>query len=160
MERLWNDTEGENGSTRTRTCPSATLSNINPTWTGVELKPVLFAEMPANYYGFNLGLFDVLYSCWEGTLVHKIGPFVVTCRLCMRITFFFVYLKVMLVTNIDSDVLWLICLQYTASTLNTRYGSSNCVFTAGFNVQWRDVSRTEFISGFLSFGAHKWRLSA
>ena len=26
--------------------------NTNPTWTGVELKLVLCAEMPANYYGF------------------------------------------------------------------------------------------------------------
>jgi hypothetical protein len=66
----------------------------------------------------------------------------------------------MLITNIDSDVLWLIYLQYTASTLYTWYGSSICVFTAGFNVQQRDVSRTEFISGVRSFGSRKWRLSA
>jgi hypothetical protein len=61
MERWWSDNEEEKGSTQTKTCPSATLSNTNPTWTGVELKPALCAEMPANYCGFNLGLFGMMF---------------------------------------------------------------------------------------------------
>lgn len=60
IERSWNDTEGENGSTLIETCPIVTLSNIYPTGTAVELKPVLCGESPADNYGFNLGLFSML----------------------------------------------------------------------------------------------------
>jgi hypothetical protein len=33
MEHRWNEIEGENRRTRGKTCPSATLSTTNPTWT-------------------------------------------------------------------------------------------------------------------------------
>jgi hypothetical protein len=38
---------GENRSTRVNTCPSATLSTINPTWTGPGSNPGLRGERPA-----------------------------------------------------------------------------------------------------------------
>jgi hypothetical protein len=38
---------GENGRTRTKTCPSATLSTTNPTWTDPESNPGLHGERPA-----------------------------------------------------------------------------------------------------------------
>jgi hypothetical protein len=37
---------GANRSTRRETCRSATLSNTNPTWTGLELNPGLRVEKP------------------------------------------------------------------------------------------------------------------
>jgi hypothetical protein len=39
---------GENQSTRGKTCPSATLSTINPTWTDPGLNPGLRGERPAS----------------------------------------------------------------------------------------------------------------
>jgi hypothetical protein len=38
---------GENRNTRGKTCPSATLSTINPTWTDLGSKPGLRGERPA-----------------------------------------------------------------------------------------------------------------
>jgi hypothetical protein len=38
---------GENRSTRTKTCPSATLSTTNPTWTDPGSEPGLRGERPA-----------------------------------------------------------------------------------------------------------------
>jgi hypothetical protein len=38
---------GENRSTRGKTCPSATLSTTNPTWTDPESNPGLRGERPA-----------------------------------------------------------------------------------------------------------------
>ena len=38
---------GENRSTRGKTCPSATLSTTNPTWTRPGLNPGLRGERPA-----------------------------------------------------------------------------------------------------------------
>ena len=38
---------GENRSTRGKTCPSATLSTTNPTWTDPGLNPDLRGERPA-----------------------------------------------------------------------------------------------------------------
>jgi hypothetical protein len=38
---------GENRSTRGKTCPSATLSTINPTWTKPGSNPGLRGERPA-----------------------------------------------------------------------------------------------------------------
>jgi hypothetical protein len=38
---------GENRSTRGKTCPSVTLSTINPTWTEPGSNPVLRGERPA-----------------------------------------------------------------------------------------------------------------
>jgi hypothetical protein len=38
---------GENGSNRGKTCPSATLSTRNPTWTDPGSNPVLSGERPA-----------------------------------------------------------------------------------------------------------------
>jgi hypothetical protein len=38
---------GENGSTRGKTCPSATLSTTQPTWTDPESNPGLRGERPA-----------------------------------------------------------------------------------------------------------------
>jgi hypothetical protein len=40
---------GENRSTRGKTCPSATLSARNPTWTDPGSNPGLRGEKPANY---------------------------------------------------------------------------------------------------------------
>ena len=60
MERWWNDTEGGKRKYSDKNLPQC-YSNTNPTWTGVELKPVLCAEMPANYCGFNLGLFGMMF---------------------------------------------------------------------------------------------------
>jgi hypothetical protein len=44
MEQRWNDTDRR---TRRETCPSATLSTTNPTWTAVDAKPGLHGEKPA-----------------------------------------------------------------------------------------------------------------
>jgi hypothetical protein len=38
---------GENRSTRGKTCPSATLSTTNPTWTDLESNPFFRGEKPA-----------------------------------------------------------------------------------------------------------------
>jgi hypothetical protein len=46
---------------KTEVLGQATLSNTNRTWSGVGLKSVLCAEMPANYNGFNLGLFSMMF---------------------------------------------------------------------------------------------------
>jgi hypothetical protein len=37
---------GKNRSTRGKTCPSATLSTTNPTWTDPELNPGIRGERP------------------------------------------------------------------------------------------------------------------
>jgi hypothetical protein len=43
----WNETDGENRSTRGKTCPSATLSTINPTWTEPGSNPGIRSNRPA-----------------------------------------------------------------------------------------------------------------
>jgi hypothetical protein len=47
MEHQWKETDGENRSTRRKTCPSATLSTTNPTWTGPGSNPGLRGERTA-----------------------------------------------------------------------------------------------------------------
>jgi hypothetical protein len=54
MEHRWNEIDrgkpkysGENRSTRGKTCPSATLSTTNPTWTDPGSSPGLRGERPA-----------------------------------------------------------------------------------------------------------------
>jgi hypothetical protein len=41
---------GENRSTRGKTCPNATLSTTNPTWTDPGTNPGLCGERPATNY--------------------------------------------------------------------------------------------------------------
>jgi hypothetical protein len=46
-ERRWNGADWENWRTRRKTCPSVTLSAINPTWIDPGANPVLRGERPA-----------------------------------------------------------------------------------------------------------------
>jgi hypothetical protein len=46
-EQRWNDTNRENRRTRRKTCPSATLSNTDPTWTALGVNPCLQGKKPA-----------------------------------------------------------------------------------------------------------------
>jgi hypothetical protein len=51
---------GENRSTGRKTCPSATLSTTNPTWTDLGLNPGLRGERPATSFWYvKLCNFDV-----------------------------------------------------------------------------------------------------
>jgi hypothetical protein len=47
MEHRWNETDWGKRSTRGRTCPSATLSTINPTWIDPGSNPCLRGDRPA-----------------------------------------------------------------------------------------------------------------
>jgi hypothetical protein len=47
MEHWWNLVTRENQITQKETCLSATLSNINPTWTGLESNTGLHSKRPA-----------------------------------------------------------------------------------------------------------------
>jgi hypothetical protein len=42
--KWWNDIDRENGRTRRKPCPSATLSTTNPTWTDPGMNPGLHGE--------------------------------------------------------------------------------------------------------------------
>jgi hypothetical protein len=53
---------GENRSTRRKTCPSATLSTTNPTWTDPGSNPGLRGERPAAN-SLSHGTAVRLYSC-------------------------------------------------------------------------------------------------
>jgi hypothetical protein len=46
-EHWWKDRVRKNRRTRRKTGPSATISNIGPTWTGLRLNPVLRGKRPA-----------------------------------------------------------------------------------------------------------------
>jgi hypothetical protein len=46
MEHRWNESDRGNQSTRGKTCPSATLSTTNPTWTDPWSNPGLLGERP------------------------------------------------------------------------------------------------------------------
>jgi hypothetical protein len=47
MEHQWNEIDREKPTTRRKTCPSATLSTTNPTWTDPGSKPGLRGVRPA-----------------------------------------------------------------------------------------------------------------
>jgi hypothetical protein len=47
MEHQWNEIDRENRRTRGKTCPNATLSTTNPTWTEPESNPGLCGGRPA-----------------------------------------------------------------------------------------------------------------
>jgi hypothetical protein len=47
MEHRWNETDREKPSTWGKTCPSATLSTTNPTWTDPGSNPGLRGGRPA-----------------------------------------------------------------------------------------------------------------
>jgi hypothetical protein len=47
MEHQWNEIDREKPPTRRKTCPNATLSTTNPTWTDPESNPGLRSERPA-----------------------------------------------------------------------------------------------------------------
>jgi hypothetical protein len=44
MEQQWNDIDGENQRTQIKTCPSATLSTTNTTWTALAANLGLHGE--------------------------------------------------------------------------------------------------------------------
>jgi hypothetical protein len=46
MGQQWNDADRRNQRTRRETCPSATLSTINPTWAALGANPDLQGEKP------------------------------------------------------------------------------------------------------------------
>jgi hypothetical protein len=48
MEHRWNEIDRGNRSTRGKTCPSATLSTTNPTWTDPASNPSLRGERAAS----------------------------------------------------------------------------------------------------------------
>jgi hypothetical protein len=48
MEHQWNEIDREKPTTRRKTCPSATLSTTNPTWTDPGSNPGLSGERPAS----------------------------------------------------------------------------------------------------------------
>jgi hypothetical protein len=47
MEHQWNEIDREKPTTRRKTCPNATLSTTNPTWTDPGSNPGLRSERPA-----------------------------------------------------------------------------------------------------------------
>jgi len=48
MEQRWKETDRENRSTWTKTCPIDTLSSTNVTWTDLESSPGLRGKRPVN----------------------------------------------------------------------------------------------------------------
>ena len=50
MEHRWNETDRGKPTTRRKTCPSATLSTTNPTWTDPGSNPCLRGGRPVNNY--------------------------------------------------------------------------------------------------------------
>lgn len=46
-EHWWSDTDKKKCNTLRKTCPNATLTNTNPTWSGLGLNPDLRSDRPA-----------------------------------------------------------------------------------------------------------------
>jgi hypothetical protein len=76
-ERRWNDIlTGENRRTRRKTCPSATLSTINPTWIDPCSNPGIRGERPATNdlshgTAFNLMVTETLWPSFLPYFIHS-----------------------------------------------------------------------------------------
>jgi hypothetical protein len=64
MEQQWNDIDKKNWRTRRKTCPSATLSTVNPTWTDLGTNPGLCSEQALTTWALARPLSDQLH--WTG----------------------------------------------------------------------------------------------
>jgi hypothetical protein len=64
MEHQWNEINRVKPTTRRKTCPSATLSTTNPTWTDLGSNPSLRSERPATNR-LSLGT----ANCWLGICI-------------------------------------------------------------------------------------------
>jgi hypothetical protein len=61
VEQQWNYTDRENRRTRRKTCPSATFSTTNPTFTALGTNPVLCGEKPAtNRLSYGTAMYNTL----------------------------------------------------------------------------------------------------
>jgi hypothetical protein len=68
-EQWWNDTDRGKWRTRRRTCPSATFSTLNPTWTDPGMNSGLCGERPAtNCLSHGMALFVIVTRLWVGEL--------------------------------------------------------------------------------------------
>jgi hypothetical protein len=92
MEHWWNDTDRGNRSTGRDTCPSATLSITDSTWTGLGANPGLGGEKPATNrlsHGTALNriiLKDITVACVSrAATVLKTGPD--SCHILSRSSF-------------------------------------------------------------------------